>query len=129
MLLLALDNIYHAIDTGSYTVLISLDLSAAFNTVEHSILLNRLQNSFGITGFALAWFQFYLTDRSQFIRIGSSKSPVTPCCTGVPQGSVFGPMLFSLYISPIAHIASSFGLPPRQQYADDTQRYIAVSKR
>ena len=52
-LLLALDNIYHAIDTGSSTVLVSLDLSAAFDTLEHSIL-NRLQNSFGITGLALA---------------------------------------------------------------------------
>ena len=119
-LLLALDNIYHAIDTGSSTVLVSLNLSAAFDTIEHSVLLNRLQNSFGITGLALAWFQSYLSDRRQFVRIGSSKSPETPCCTGVSQGSVLVPMLFSFYISPIAHIVSSFGLL-QQQYADDTQ--------
>ena len=91
---LALDNIFHAIDTGSFTVLILLNLSAAFDTIEHSILINRLQNSFGITSLALEWFQSYLSDR-QFVRIGGSKSPETPCCTGVPQGSVLGPMLFS----------------------------------
>ena len=109
-LLLAVDNIYHAIDTGSSTVLVSLDLSAAFDTIEHSVLLNRLENSFGNTGVALAWFQSYLSDRRQFVRIGGSKYPETLCCTGVPHGSVLGPMLFSLYISPIAHIVSSFGL-------------------
>ena len=68
-LLFALDNTYHAIDAGSSTVLVSLDLSAAFDTIEHSVLLNRLQNSFGFTGLALAWFQSYLSDRRQFVRI------------------------------------------------------------
>ena len=109
-MLLAVDNIYDAIDTGSFTVLVSLDRSAAFDTIEHSILLNRLENSFGNTGLALAWFQSYLSDRRQFVRIGGSKYPEILCCTGVPHGSVLGPMLFSLYISPIAHIVSSFGL-------------------
>ena len=102
-LLLALDNIYHAIDTGSSTVLVSLDLSAAFDTLEHSVLRNRLQNSFGITGLALAWFQSYLSDRRQFARIDGSKSLETPCCTGVPQGSVLGPMLFSIYLTYCSH--------------------------
>ena len=104
-----------------------MDLCAAFYTIEHSVLLNRLQNSFGITGLALACFQYYLSDRRQFVRIGGSKSSETPCCTGVPQGPVLGPMLFSLYISPIAHIVSSFVLL-QQQYADDTQLYVAISK-
>ena len=126
-LLLSLDNIFHAIDTGSSTVLISLDLSSAYDTIEHSTLLNRLQNSFGITGLALAWFQSYISNRHQFVRIGGFKSPETPCCMGVPQESVLGPMLFSLYISPIAHIVSSFGLL-QQQYVDDTQLYVAISK-
>ena len=125
-LLLALDHIYHAIDEGSSTVLISLDLSATFDTIDHTNLLSQLQTSFGISGFALAWFKSYLEVRSQFVRIGCCTSQVTLCTTSVPQGSVLGPMLCSLFISPIAHIVSSYGL--LQQYADETQLYDAISK-
>ena len=121
-----MDNIYHAIDEGSLTVLISLDLSAAFDTIYHTILLSRLQISFGIFGLTLAWFHFYLEGRSQFVHIGCSTSPVTLCTMGVPQRFVLGIMLFSLFISPIAHIVSSYGL--LQQYADDTQFYVAISE-
>ena len=64
-LLLALDNIFHANDTGSSIVLIALDLSAAFDTIEHSIVLNRLQSALVLYGLALAWFQSYLSDRRQ----------------------------------------------------------------
>ena len=126
-LLLALDNIYHATDKGSSTVLISLDLSAAFDTIDHTILLSRLQTSFGISGLTLAWFHSYLEGRSQFVHIGCSTSTVTLCTMSVPQGSVLGPMLFSLFISPIAYIVSSYGLL-QQQYADDNQLYVAISK-
>ena len=124
--MLALDNINHAIGEGSSTVLISLDLSAAFDTIDHTILLSRLQTSFGIYGLALAWFHSYLEGCSQFVRIGRSTFPVTLCTTGVLQGSVFGSMIFSLFISPIAYIVSSYGLL-QQQYADDTQLYVAIT--
>ena len=126
-LLLVLDTIYHAIDEGSSTVLISLDLSAAFDTIDYTILLMRLQTSFGISGLALVWLHSCLEGRSQFVRIVCSTFPVTLYTTGVAQGSVLGPMLFSLFISPIAHIVSSYGLL-QQQYADDTQLYVAISK-
>ena len=109
------------------TVLVSLDLSAAFDTIDNSILLNRLQSSFGIHGTALSWFHSYLSNRIQFVQIGNSRSSISSCPTVVPQGSVLGPMLFSLYSSPIAHIVSSFGLL-QQQYADATQIYVAVSR-
>ena len=120
-----LDNILHAADQGSSSVLVYLDLSAAFDTIDHNILLSRLENSYGIHGLALSWFQSYLSGRSQFVRIGHCKSPTSIYISGVPQGSVLGSLLFSLHISPIAHIASSFGLI-QQQYADDTQLYIAI---
>ena len=89
----SVDNIYHLIDTGSSTVLIFLDLSPAFDTIDHSILLYRLQTSFDITGSALAWFRSYRCERSQFVRIDDSKSPVTSSFTGVPQWSILGPLL------------------------------------
>ena len=108
------------------TVLISLNFSTAFDTIDHTILLSHLQTSFDITGLALAWFHSYLEGRRQFVRIGCSASPVTLCTTGVQQGSVLGLMLFCLFISPIANIVSSYGL--LKQYADDTQFYVAISK-
>ena len=73
-LLLTLDRIFHSIDQGSSTVLISLDLNAAFNTIDHLILLNRLDTFYDIHGVALSWFASYLSNRCQFVSIGNSKS-------------------------------------------------------
>jgi hypothetical protein len=87
-LLHTLDNIFHSADTGCSTMLVSLDFSAAFDTIDHSILLRRLENSFGITGNALTWLKSYLTGRSQFITIGNHRSSANSVTTGVPQGSV-----------------------------------------
>lgn len=73
-----------------------------------------------------AWIESYLSERYQSVRAGQASSPCTLCHTGVPQGSVLGPLLFSCYISPISSLASSFGVNS-QQYADDTQLYIALT--
>ena len=86
-------------------MLTSLDLSAVFDTIDHTILLSQLQTGFGISGLALAWFHSYLKGRSQFVRIGCSTSPVTLCTTSVPQGSVPGPILFPYSSHPL-HILS-----------------------
>ena len=115
-----LDSVYHAADDGLATLLLSLDLSAAFDTIDHSILLKRLSTSFGVMGSAHNWLNSYLSERSNSVRVGSSSSSVLSSICGVPQGSVLGPVLFSIYISPIAHIASQFNVS-QQQYADDTQ--------
>ena len=86
-------------------MLISLDLSAAFDTIGHTILLSLQQTSFGISGPALAWLHSYLDVRSQFVRIGCSMSPVTLCAMDVPEGSVLGDMLFPYSSHPL-HILS-----------------------
>ena len=125
-LLYTLNNIYTSADAGKPTVLVSLDLSAAFDTIDHSKLLSRLSTSFGLSGSALAWLKSYLSDRTQSVRIAQSHSPLKPCSSGVPQGSVLGPLLFSLYISPIGNLISDHGVL-HQQYADDTQLYISLS--
>jgi len=90
---LLLDHVYSAADEGKLTVFISLDLSAAFDTVDHSVLLKRLSCSFGVTGNVFSWIQSYLCDRTRSVRIGSHSSPPNPCLVGIPQGSV----LFSIY--------------------------------
>ena len=121
-----LDSIYHAADNGLATFLLALDLSAAFDTIDHSILLNRLKTSFGISGSIHSWLSSYLTDRSFSVNLGPFTSSSHSIHCGVPQGSVLGPILFSLYISPIASLTSSHSVS-QQQYADDTQLFISLS--
>ena len=115
-LLATLDSIFHSSDSGKSTLLVSLDLSAAFDSIDHVILLRRLKTSFGFDGLVYNWIESYLTGRSQTVHIGNNSSALTYLSTGVPQGSVLGPLLFSIYTSPIAAIASSFSIP-QQQYA------------
>jgi len=118
-LLHTMNSVFGSSDQGQPSLLVSLDMSAAFDTTDHSTLLNRLQVGFGVSGSALTWLKSYLTDRHQCVRVGQASSSHTVCYIGVQQGSVLGPILFSCYISPISHIADAFG-DGIQQYADDT---------
>ena len=70
---------YGNIDKGQSTLLVALDLSAAFDSVEHSVLLTRLENSFGVTGVAREWIASYVAHRMQFVRVGSEKCAATSC--------------------------------------------------
>ena len=124
-LLKILDDLYRIIDDRRSAVLIGLDLSAAFDTIEHDILVERLRTVFSVTGTALRWIETYLRGREQFVVAGGEQSIRTPCMFGVPQGSVLGPFLFSVYVSPIAEVIASHGVQ-FHQYADDTQLYVAV---
>ena len=124
-LLKILDDVYRIIDSKHAAVLIGLDLSAAFDTIDHSMLISRLQGTFGVTGMALEWIQSYLSHRTQFVKVGSEQSTASPLSVGVPQGSVLGPFLFSIYVSPISDVISSYGIK-YHLYADDTQLYTAV---
>ena len=97
-----------------------LDLSAAFDTLDHSVLLQRLETTFGIHNVALAWFKSYLTERYQSVIIdGKLSSPSLLEC-GVPQGSVLGPVLFTLYSQPLSDVLSRHGCM-FHKYADDTE--------
>ena len=99
---LLMDRIFSTSDEGRLTLLVSLDLSAAFDMIDHAVLLERLTCSFGVTGTVHSWIQSYLCGRSQSVRIGGHSSSVTSCSMGVPQGSVLGPLLFFIYTSSLA---------------------------
>ena len=87
-----------------------LDLSAAFDTVSHEILLDRLSQRYGITGSVHECVASYLSSRAQFVQIESSRSSLREINCGVPQGSVLGPLLYVLYTSPVADIIKRHNL-------------------
>ena len=108
-------------------LIVVLDISAAFDTIDHSMLLNRLNHSFGIGGNALSLISSYLAMRSQTSRVGSASSAPFNCSCGMPQGSVLGQIFFTVYVSPITSVAYRHHAN-QQQYANDTQLYIAFTK-
>ena len=118
------NDILQALDNGDSVILVLLDLSAAFDTVDHLMLLTRLSKRFGIRGRVLDWLTSYLTSRKQFIRVEGTDSLLSDLDCGVPQGSVLGPLLYSLYTAPLADVARRHNLR-FHFFSDDGQLYIA----
>jgi len=115
-----LSDILEAVDSSYVAALVLLDLSAAFDTVDHAILCRRLQVSYGLGGPVLEWFQSYLYGRSQHVRRGTRESFRTWLTCAVPQGSVLGQILFILYTADLIGLVERHGFC-LHLYADDTQ--------
>ena len=117
------EQIKNTIDDGKYGCGIFIDLKKAFDTVNHKILLTKLEH-YGIRGNILKWFDSYLSGRKQYVFYNGVSSDVAPFTCGVPQGSVLGPLLFLIYINDLPNISKklSFFL-----FADDTNIYYESS--
>jgi hypothetical protein len=122
-LLHVLNEVYQCINEKKVTLLVLIDLSAAFDTVDHSILSSRLQRV-GISGNAHKWLMEYLHGRQQFVRCRNVSSSSRPISCGVPQGSVLGPLLFNIYLTGLRDIIQSHGIG-HVSYADDLQLFIS----
>lgn len=117
-------DILMSMDKQEVSLLVLLDLSAAFDTIDHGILLDILENDFGITDSALMWVNSFLSGRKQRIIINNCLSNEFNLECGVPQGSCLGPILFLLYSSRLFQIIAQH-LPIAHGYADDTQLYYS----
>lgn len=124
-LLKIMNDLLVSADSNNVMLLSLLDLSAAFDTIDHAILLKRLEYTFGVKGVVLQWFKSYLSNRNQTVVTKGFKSSPYPLDFGVPQGSVLGPILFTIYTSPLVKEIRKFNLN-YHFYADDTQLYGSV---
>ena len=114
------------LDSQRVTLLVLLDLSGAFDIVDHGVLLNRLSTSFGVWGSALQWFTSYLLNRSPRVSFDQNLSQKFNLQCGVPQGSCLGPLLFTIYASKLFEVIKNY-LPQSHAYADDTQLYLSFN--
>ena len=122
------NDILISLDNKQVTCLILLDLNASSDTVSHKLLLNCLKHHFGITGVVLKWLEEYLTGRHQWVVLGESAEQVmsekVTLKQVVPQGRILGPILFTLYTSPLGDICMSHNIV-FHSYAADQQNYMS----
>ena len=110
-------------DSGDTPINIFLDLSKAFDTINHKILLAKLKY-YGICGTSLNWFNSYLSNRQQFVEIDNIRSGFSPVLLGIPQGSILGPLMFIIYVNDMHNSSDFFQFV---QYADDTSLFNPMS--
>jgi len=115
------DKINEATENNQFSIGVFVDLSKAFDTLNHNILLNKLYY-YGIRGVSYEWFKSYLSNRYQYVHFNGYSSSRLPITCGVPQGSILGPLLFLIYINDICHVAKKSHLI---LFADDTNIFVA----
>jgi len=120
------DHIIKAMAHQQTIAICLLDLSAAFDTIDHSILIHRLSSWFGLNGTVLSWLNSYISSCDFVVNIKETISDPLPLHQGVPLGSVLGPLLFILYTTPVSSFISDSSVK-HHLYADDTQLFISFS--
>ena len=118
------NDIQSSLDIGNEVALALLDFSSAFDTIRHDVMMQRFKNRFGICGNAHRWFETYLKHREQEVVIIEVRSSTHTPVTGVPQGSVEGPLMFIMYTTPLYDLIISHGVSG-MLYADDTQLCVS----
>ena len=124
-LLKVLNDILMNVNSQRVTLLVLLDLSSAFDTIDHKILLERLSSKFGFRGKVLSWFSSYLSGRSYRVMLNGKSSDKYELNFGIPQGSCLGPLLFILYASKFFDIVGNH-VPDSHCFADDSQLYVSL---
>jgi len=124
-LLKVVGDIERASGNGMCTVLLALDITAAFDAVNHLILYRRIESDFGVAGMELSWLRSFVSCQSQYVAVGSVRSETCALSSGVPQGSVLGPLLFVMYVSEIDAVIRSHSFQ-YHQYADDLMIYMSL---
>ena len=122
------DFICRELDNQQAVFVITLDLSAAFDTVDHTLLLDVFQQRYGVSGSVLAWFESYLQHRRYHVRVHDSTSDESCLEQGVPQGSIIGPQCFNMYLQPVCDILQKYDVR-YHIYADDIQIYCSFNPR
>ena len=113
-------DLFLSLNKGKISVPALLDFSSAFVTIDHPMLVHRLHTDFGFTDAVLQWFSSYLTDCTHYVSLCNQCSAFAPVHSGVPQCSVLGPMLFTMYVSPLSAIIYSHSII-HHSFADDIQ--------
>ena len=122
------DDMSKALDDSDVVLFVKLDITAAFDLVDHNILLRLLEEKFGITGTCLTWFKSYLTQRKFTVQVGKEESGTFQVTKGVVQGSVLGPILFDMYMSPLEDIFREYNDVKYYRYVDDIVIYSVCAE-
>ena len=117
--------LFLSINKGNISVLALFDFSSAFDTIDHSILVHHIHADLGFTDAVLQWFSSYLTDRTHYVSLSNHCSAFAPVHSGVPQGSVIGLILYTMYAKPLSAIIDSHSIT-HHSFADDLQLQMSA---